>query len=116
MQEKGGLVIFRHNEIRDKVLNLPCRAFTPMATRNQPLIHGRTSENMRTLPNEVTNQNVDKEAATGEDESGDLLILGFVGWRRLHPGRGLCLQRLRASFVLPRRWAMAKNVVCDRAF
>ena len=32
---------------------------------------------MKTLPNKNTNQNIDKEAATGEGERGDLLIRGF---------------------------------------
>jgi hypothetical protein len=32
---------------------------------------------MKTSPNKITNQNIDKEAATGEDERGDLLIRGF---------------------------------------
>jgi hypothetical protein len=32
---------------------------------------------VKTLPDKITTQNVDKEAATGEDERGDLLIRGF---------------------------------------
>jgi hypothetical protein len=75
--KKGGLVIFRHNEIRDELVNLASRAFTPSAVRDEPLIHGRANENMKTSPNKITNQNIDKEAATGEDERGDLLIRGF---------------------------------------
>jgi hypothetical protein len=47
----------------------------PSAACDEPLIHGpRANENVKTLPNETTNQSVDKEAATGEDERGDLLI------------------------------------------
>ncbi len=75
--KKGGLVIFRHNEIRDELVNLASRAFTPSAVRDEPLIYGRANENMKTTPNKNTNQNIDKEDATGEDERGDLLIRGF---------------------------------------
>jgi hypothetical protein len=74
---KGGLVIYRHNEIRDELVNLASRAFTPSAVRDEPLIHGRANENMKPSPNKIINQNIDKEAATGEDERGDLLIRGF---------------------------------------
>jgi hypothetical protein len=37
----------------------------------------RGNEETKTWPNTITNQNVDEEAATGEDESGDLPIRGF---------------------------------------
>ena len=69
--------MFRHNEIRDELVNLASRAFTPSAVRDEPLIYGRANENMKTTPNKNTNQNIDKEDATGEDERGDLLIRGF---------------------------------------
>jgi hypothetical protein len=75
--KKGGLVIFRHNEIRDELVNLASRAFTPSAVRNEPLIHGCATEKVKTSPDKITTQNNDKEAATGEDERGDLLIRGF---------------------------------------
>ena len=75
--KKGGLVIFRHNEIRDELVNLASRAFTPSAVRDEPLIHGRANEKEKTSPAKNANQNIDKEAATGEDERGDLLIRGF---------------------------------------
>ena len=35
----GGLVIVRHNEIRDKLLSLSRNAFTPASLRTEPLIH-----------------------------------------------------------------------------
>jgi hypothetical protein len=38
-------------------------------------IHGHANENMKTSPNKITNQNIDKEAATGEDERGTDCIL-----------------------------------------
>jgi hypothetical protein len=36
--KKGGLVIFRHNEIRDELVNLAGKALTPSAVRDEPLI------------------------------------------------------------------------------
>ena len=35
----GGLVIARHNKIRDKILYLPRRAFKSASVRAKPLIH-----------------------------------------------------------------------------
>jgi predicted alpha/beta-fold hydrolase len=43
----------------------------------EPFIHGRANEHVRTLPNQTTNQNINEQAATGEDERGDLSIQGF---------------------------------------
>jgi hypothetical protein len=75
--KKGGLVIFRHNEIRDELVNLASRAFTHSAVRDEPLIHGCATEKVKTSPSKNTTQNLDKEAATGEDERDDLLVRGF---------------------------------------
>ena len=69
-------MIFRHDEIRDELANLSI-ACSPSAARDEPLIHGRANEKGKTLPTNATTQNVDEEAATGEDERGDLLIRGF---------------------------------------
>ncbi len=35
----GGLVISRHNEIRDELSDLASKAFTPSAVRDEPKIH-----------------------------------------------------------------------------
>jgi hypothetical protein len=75
--QKRGPVIFRHDEIRDKLVNLASRAFTPLAAHNKPLIHSRANENVKPFPNKTAIQDIDKEAATREDERGDLLIQGF---------------------------------------
>jgi hypothetical protein len=71
--------MFRHNEIRDELANLASRAFTRSPARNEPLasFHGRANENVKTSPNKTANQNINEEAATGEDERGDLLIRRF---------------------------------------
>ena len=66
--EKGGLEIFRHNEIRDELANLASKAFAPSAARDKPPIHSRANENGETLPATTTNQSIAKEAAMGEDE------------------------------------------------
>ena len=73
--KKGGLVIFRHNEIRrDELVNLASKALAPSAVHDEPLIHGRANESVRTSPTKNANQSIDKGATTGEDEQGDLLI------------------------------------------
>ena len=76
--KKVGLVIFRHNEIQDELVNLASRALTPSVVHDEPLIHGHANENVKTSPTKViTNHNIDEEATTGEDERGNLLIRGF---------------------------------------
>ena len=78
-------MIFRHNEIQDNLVDLASRALTPSAMCDKPLIHSRADENVKTSPIKLTNQNIDKEAARGEDERGDLLIRGILdSWNRLH--------------------------------
>jgi hypothetical protein len=52
--KKGGLVIFRHDEIRDELVNLASRAFTPSAVRDEPLIHGCATEKVKTSPGKIT--------------------------------------------------------------
>ena len=74
--KKGGLVIFRHNEIRDELVYLAGKALTPSAIRDEPLIHtGRKAENVNTCP---ASQASDKPSS--EDERGDILLRGF--WER----------------------------------
>jgi hypothetical protein len=36
---KGGLVIFRHNEIYDELFGMASKAFTPFVVRNEPKIN-----------------------------------------------------------------------------
>ena len=83
MQKKGGLAsIFRHNEIRDELVNLAGKAFTPSgAVRDEPLIKpGRVKESEKDTPTKDTSQEKTEQTATGEDERGDLLIRGL--WTR----------------------------------
>jgi hypothetical protein len=74
--KKGGLVIFRHNEIRDELVYLAGKALTPSAIRNEPLIHtGRIADVTRPCPTSSTSS-----PAAGEDDRGDILLRGF--WAR----------------------------------
>jgi hypothetical protein len=36
--KKGGLIIFRHNEVQDELARLAAKAFTPSAVCDEPLI------------------------------------------------------------------------------
>jgi hypothetical protein len=74
-------VIFRHNEIRDELVNLAGKALTPSAVRDEPLIKpSRVKESEKDTPIKDTSQEKTEQTATGEDERGDLLIRGF--WAR----------------------------------
>jgi hypothetical protein len=80
--KKGGLVIFRHNEVRDELAHLAAKAFTPSAVRDEPLIRsGRVAEKVNVLASKDANQpDPTTQEAAPEDERGDLLIRGF--WAR----------------------------------
>ena len=64
----GGLVITRHNEIRDKIRHLSRRAFTSASVRAEPLIHqGRTRSELE------IRQGTDKH----KDTRGEMMIQGL---------------------------------------
>jgi hypothetical protein len=70
----GGLVIGRHDDIRDELVNLASRAFKPSAVRDEPLINPcRPAEPLPVMEASVCqlHQKVD-----GEDK-GDILVHGF---------------------------------------
>jgi hypothetical protein len=73
--KKGGLVIFCHNEVQDKLAHLVTKAFTPSAVHNKPLIQSCCAVDKDTNHQEPTTQ----EAAP-KDKQGDLLIQDF--WTR----------------------------------
>jgi len=78
--KKGGLVICRHNEVRDELSDLAVKAFIPSAVRDEPRIHiGRPAEESKeqTETNPAVTRNFLKNR--GEDR-GDLLIRGL--WAR----------------------------------
>jgi hypothetical protein len=78
----GGLVISRHNEIRDELIHMAGKAMTPSAIRDEPLIRpGRVAEKTITCPASGTDSKSSKEKeSTGESDRGDLLLRGF--WAR----------------------------------
>jgi len=72
--QHGGLVIIRHNEVRDELVDLASRAFSPSAVCAEPLIYpGRSAlpENSPVSPG---------SQALPSDERGDMLIRGL--WSR----------------------------------
>jgi hypothetical protein len=73
--KKGGLVILRHNEIRDELGALCSQALTNSAIRDEPYIYPSrpTAE-----PNANTPSPNDKQVR--DDDRGDLLVRGF--WTR----------------------------------
>jgi hypothetical protein len=76
----GGLVIFRHNEIRDELSDLATKALSPSAVRDEPLIHHSHSSKSESVG--VTKDNpVQRLFRTNRNEDrGDILIRGL--WAR----------------------------------
>ena len=69
--KKGGLVVRRHNEIRDELGYLVSQALTPSAVRDEPLInHGHAAE-------EANKSEISPVKNNKDEERGDLLIRGF---------------------------------------
>lgn len=59
---KGGLIITRHDEIRDELCNIGSKAFTPSAIRNKPNIHlGHKTEEEETENPAVVQRNLKKK-------------------------------------------------------
>jgi hypothetical protein len=76
----GGLVIFCHNEIKEELVHMSAKAFTPSAVRKEPLIrHGRVAEREKTFTSMQTTKESDDDG-NGKDKHGDILIRGF--WAR----------------------------------
>ena len=67
----GGLVIARHNKIRDELLYLSRRAFTSASVGSEPLIHQGRTRSEREI-----RQGSDKH----QDTRGDVMIQGL--WDR----------------------------------
>ena len=62
----------RRNEIQDELVNVASKALTPSAARDKDLIHSHANKSVKTLSTKSTNQSINEEAATGEEEGGDL--------------------------------------------
>jgi hypothetical protein len=75
----GGLVISRHNEIRDELVDLASRAFTPSAVRDEPKIYPcRPAVELRTTDQQPVIRNLRKHQG---EERGDVLIRGL--WQKV---------------------------------
>ena len=71
--KKGGLVISRHNEIRDELIHLAGKALTPSAIRDEPLI--QSGRNAKGKSETTTKEESEKMAEN--DDRGDILLRGF---------------------------------------
>ena len=72
--KKGGLVILRHNEVRDEIAALAAAALTPSAVRTEPLI---TPTPNTAAPYAPPPLDADPAAPIATVERGDLLLRGF---------------------------------------
>jgi hypothetical protein len=80
--QKGGLIISRHNEIRDKLSDLASKALSPSAVHNKTKIHACHSSP------EVKSDKEDKENSVKRlfhnnrnEDCGDILIRGLMDVR-----------------------------------
>ena len=75
--KKGGLVIIRHNEIRDELVDLASKAFSPSAVRDEPKIHSSRANEQET-PEGRQDQPVKRLFRNDRNEDrGDVLIRGL---------------------------------------
>ena len=77
--KKGGLIIMRHDEIKDELGDLLSQALTPSAVRDEPSI--KPSPTVRNEPKDQNNNNNNSENVVEQHERrGDLLVRGL--WKR----------------------------------
>jgi hypothetical protein len=77
----GGLVISRHNEIRDKLSDLASKAFFPSAVCDEPIIHTGRALELRSSPGKPESPAVKRLLQNNRTEDrGDILIRGL--WAR----------------------------------
>jgi hypothetical protein len=73
--KKGGLMISRHNEIRDELSGLASKAFIPSAVRDEPRIHSSRRPAEKKTDLDQTNPSVTTNFYNSRgEERGDLLI------------------------------------------
>lgn len=76
--KKGGLIIMRHDEIKDELGDLLSQALTPSAVRDEPSIKPRPT--VRNEPKDQNNNNNNSENVVEQHEQrGDLLVRGLWG-------------------------------------
>jgi hypothetical protein len=86
--KKGGLVIFRHNEIRDELTHLLGKALTPSAIRDEPLIQTcRNANGANGTPDKSDSENTVRK----DQDRGDIFARGI--WKN---GYG-CIIDVRAT-------------------
>jgi hypothetical protein len=79
--KKGGLVISRHNEIRDELSDLASEALTPSAVRDEPKIHAcRNPEEKSDKENQADSVKCLFLRNNRNEDRGDILIRGL--WSR----------------------------------
>jgi hypothetical protein len=78
--KKGGLVISRHNEIRDELSDLASKAFIPSAVRDEPKIFYSRPVEKKAASNQPNPSVPRTHPKTQCEDRGDLLIRGL--WAR----------------------------------
>ena len=74
----GGLVIRRHDEIRDVLIDIASKVFPNAAIRDEPKIHtGRVAEEEKATEQTTNNVRRNFRKHKGEEERGDILIRGL---------------------------------------
>ena len=81
---KGGLVVFRHNEIRNKLISVCQMCFSKRSVRDEPNLtnisnDSNKNQNKKTKKGETINDNQNEEAVTTGELRGDLLVRNL--WR-----------------------------------
>ncbi len=78
--KKGGLVICRHNEIRDELVDLASKALIPSAVRDEPRIHSSHAATEEKEPTDPNQPAVTRQCKNRNEDRGDILIRGL--WAR----------------------------------
>ena len=74
----GGLVICRHNEIRDELIDLASKAFCNSAVRDEPFIHSGRNSAKQLVDEKISNSVLNKFSQKSDNEDrGDVLIRGL---------------------------------------
>ena len=75
--KKGGLVISRHNEIRDELSDLAIKAFTNSAVRDEPKIHPSRASEPKSDQKSQENSVKRLYRNNANEDRGDILIRGL---------------------------------------
>jgi hypothetical protein len=79
--KRGGLVISRHNKIRDELSNLASKAFFPSAVRDEPIIHSSRPAEPKSSPEKQESPALKRIFQNNRTEDrGDILVGGL--WAR----------------------------------